>query len=155
MPYAYVTTEGNIRLVVNKVSPFERLQEGERLVGYNPPEYDESFYFIKATIPVVGDDTSFEVLLREDSLDKAKDLKQKLVQSHLDSKAKEYGYDNILSAVSYAYDQDCPYYSEGLAFSQWRSACWRTCFAVLNECTTFDQVPSDEAFLQSLPLLNL
>lgn len=52
------------------------------------------------------------------------------VQSHLDAAARAKGYDNILSACSYAAVPNL-FQAESIAFLEWRSACWQTCYAVL------------------------
>lgn len=52
------------------------------------------------------------------------------VQSHLDTAARAKGYDNILSACSYASVPNL-FQAESIAFLEWRSACWQTCHGVL------------------------
>lgn len=49
------------------------------------------------------------------------------VQGLLDTKAKERGYDNIFTAITYIGDDDPTYSAEAAAFKSWRSACWRQC----------------------------
>lgn len=45
------------------------------------------------------------------------------IQNHLDTKAQELRYDNIMSARSYA-GYDNPFQQEALKLSQWASNCW-------------------------------
>ncbi len=45
------------------------------------------------------------------------------IQKHLDSEAQAAGYDNVLSAVSYA-GYTNPYQTEGQSFLAWRGAVW-------------------------------
>lgn len=45
------------------------------------------------------------------------------IQKHLDTKAQELRYDNIMSARSYA-GYDNPFQAEALKLSQWASRCW-------------------------------
>lgn len=45
------------------------------------------------------------------------------IQLMLDNKAKEYGYDSIMSACSYA-GYDNPFRTEAEAFGIWRASCW-------------------------------
>ena len=63
------------------------------------------------------------------------EVKQSLinaVQAHLDSVAKAKGYDNILSAVTYAGDAIVPQFSlEGQAYKTWRTQVWAFCYAYL------------------------
>jgi len=47
------------------------------------------------------------------------------IQAALDEKAKEYGYDNIMSAISYADEPGInKFQTEGKAFRLWRSLVW-------------------------------
>ncbi len=47
------------------------------------------------------------------------------LQNYLDAKAKEYSYDNIMSAISYADEPSVPKFQrEGRAFRKWRSLFW-------------------------------
>ena len=52
MPYAFLTPTGEIRQIVAKLSPFMRVAEGERIVGYNPPSLDASMSAASAVTPV-------------------------------------------------------------------------------------------------------
>lgn len=47
-----------------------------------------------------------------------------LVQGHLDSTAKEWGYDSIYTAVGYLGDPNPTFNSEAIMFRNWRSAVW-------------------------------
>ncbi|AQW81365.1 hypothetical protein CPIN17260_1076 [Campylobacter pinnipediorum subsp. pinnipediorum] len=52
------------------------------------------------------------------------------VQAHLDEKAQEYGYDNIVSACSYAgYENE--FKEEGEAFGRWRAKVWKMGYELL------------------------
>lgn len=53
------------------------------------------------------------------------------VQEVLDEEARTRGYDNILSACSYAGFVNS-FQAEGISFANWRSACWEHCYQVLN-----------------------
>jgi hypothetical protein len=50
------------------------------------------------------------------------------IQAHLDGRARERGYDDIKSAVTYEGDEDPIFAAEGLAYKRWRSAAWRYCY---------------------------
>ncbi|MDD5249631.1 MAG: hypothetical protein PHY45_11630 [Rhodocyclaceae bacterium] len=52
------------------------------------------------------------------------------VQAKLDAEAAAHGYDSILSACSYAAVAN-PFQADGVAFLNWRSAVWATCYQVL------------------------
>jgi len=73
------------------------------------------------------------------------------VQSVLDSKAQEKGYDNIVSACSYAAGVN-PFQAEGLKFLEWRAAVWTKCYEVLAEVNANTRpVPSVEELIAELP----
>jgi hypothetical protein len=56
----------------------------------------------------------------------------KAVQDHMDARAKLAGYYDILSASTYA-GAPGPFQAEGIAFLNWRSACWEHCYQVLDD----------------------
>jgi hypothetical protein len=84
---------------------------------------------------------------------KAKKIKkiEHAIQVMLDNKALEYGYDNIVSACSYA-AFDNPFQTEGQAFIAWRGSVWKYCYDQLAaiEAGNRDEPTLDE-FLQELP----
>lgn len=59
--------------------------------------------------------------------DKAKGY-EKAVQAHLDAGAQAAGYDNVLSACSYAGYAN-PFQAEGQSFVVWRGSVWEYCYA--------------------------
>lgn len=61
-------------------------------------------------------------------------LVKKRIQDLLDEKAIAKGYDNILSACSYA-GFDNPFRKEGEKFGQWRSEVWSKGYAILKDIT--------------------
>jgi hypothetical protein len=52
MPYALLTPDGQIKLVVPKPSPFMQIGPGERLVRYDPPTVDTEMADAVPTLPV-------------------------------------------------------------------------------------------------------
>lgn len=73
------------------------------------------------------------------------------VQAHLDAAAKAKGYDNIVSACSYAAAPN-PYQAEGAAFIAWRGAVWQHCYQVVGEVESGARpVPTAEELLGELP----
>ena len=73
------------------------------------------------------------------------------VQRHLDEKAREYDYDDIVSACSYA-GYDNPYQAEGQAFLQWRGSVWQYCYDQLGEIEAGNRdEPTVEEFIAELP----
>jgi hypothetical protein len=57
-------------------------------------------------------------------------LREIAVQEHLDSVAQAAGYDNIVSACSYAGYANS-FQAEAISFLEWRSACWDHAIQVL------------------------
>jgi hypothetical protein len=77
------------------------------------------------------------------------------VQRHLDTKARERNYDNIVSACSYAAAAN-PFQDEGLAFLGWRSMVWAYCYQVLADVEAqLRPVPTEAELLAELPELVL
>jgi len=72
------------------------------------------------------------------------------IQDKLDRAAKDMGYDNILSACSYA-GYPNSFQSEAIAFGQWRSAVWEYCYTQLDLVTTGARTrPTVDEFLLEL-----
>lgn len=82
-------------------------------------------------------------------------LIKNLVQNHLDSTAKDWGYDNIYTAITYVGDEDITYNKEGQMFKKWRSAVW---VYVNQELAKLEQglraMPTEEEVIAELPLLD-
>lgn len=77
------------------------------------------------------------------------------IQNLMDAKAKEKGYDNIVSACSYA-GYDNPFRAEGEAYGLWRANCWKYGYEQLALILGGGRdIPTVEAFIQELPLLEL
>lgn len=70
MAYAFLNSDGTIKLVVPKPTPFMKIGEGERLVQYNPPVVDESLYTPVPVTPVPADamEVTFTVEPRPDDV---------------------------------------------------------------------------------------
>lgn len=83
-------------------------------------------------ISEVKDDTyaiSYEIVSK--NLEELTALFKEKTQELLDAKARERGYDDILSACSYAgYDND--FRAEGEAFGIWRAKVWKYGYGLLN-----------------------
>lgn len=78
---------------------------------------------------------------------------QAAVQQFMDADAKAHGYDNLLSACSYAAGPN-PYQVEGEAYLTWRGAVWAYCYTVLAAVEAGTQVaPTAEALIAALPAI--
>ena len=160
MPYAFLNPDGTLKQVFAKPSPFMRLGEGERMVNYNPPAFDAEVETIEPVLPMA--ETELDMQFTVTPLDKALVDKvwlrrySALVQAHLDAAAQARGYDNMLSAVSYAGSGHPTFGPEGAAFRDWRDACWVAMFEVLAGVAAGLAVrPTPEALLRVLPELEL
>ena len=77
------------------------------------------------------------------------------IQTHMDAKAKLRGYDNIVSACSYA-GYENPFRAEGEAYGMWRASCWKYAYEQLALILSGSrEIPTVEAFIQELPLLEV
>jgi hypothetical protein len=79
------------------------------------------------------------------------------VQAVLDGRAKEFGYDNIFTAVTYADEPIVPkFQDEGKAFRKWRSLVWAACYALLGEVQQgLRPVPTESELFAVLPELQV
>jgi hypothetical protein len=79
------------------------------------------------------------------------------IQSHMDRKAQELGYDGINSAVTYADEPAvAKFQAEGIAFREWRSLVWQAGYAYLAEIQTGAKpMPTVEEAIALLPPLEL
>lgn len=76
---------------------------------------------------------------------------EKAVQAHLDKTAQNYGYENILSACSYAGEIN-PFQAEGKAFTAWRGNVWAYCYSVLSDVEAGTRTaPTLSELIQELP----
>lgn len=74
------------------------------------------------------------------------------VQAHMESVAREHGYDNLLSACSYAAVANA-FQAESQTFIEWRSNCWTTCHAVMAQVEAGDiAVPTESELVAMLPV---
>ena len=79
------------------------------------------------------------------------------IQHFMDEKAQSKGYDNVLSAVTYADEPSMPTFQhDGIAFRAWRSQVWAYCYAQLAAVKTGTRaVPTSEQLISELPALTL
>lgn len=79
------------------------------------------------------------------------------VQSHLDAAAKASGYDNIMTAVSYAEEPSVTkFQADGQAFRAWRSQVWAYAYQALADVNAGTrETPTLEAFIAELPPLEV
>lgn len=76
------------------------------------------------------------------------------VQKYLDARAQELNYDNCNSVCTYVNTGVAKFDAEGVAFRQWRSAVWATCYQILDACMAMTRpVPTPEELIAELPEL--
>ena len=77
------------------------------------------------------------------------------IQVHLDAKAVEKGYDNIVSACSYA-GYPNPFQAEGVVYGTWRANVWTKGYEILAQVQAGERpLPTIEELLAELPELVL
>jgi len=91
------------------------------------------------------------------SEDEIKARKIALVQTHMDIAARQFGYDSVASAISYAEEPAVPkFQTEGQAFRAWRSLVWARCYEILEQVQNSERaIPTDEELINELPVLSL
>lgn len=79
------------------------------------------------------------------------------VQQHMDERAQAFGYDDLISVVTYAEEPAVArYQAEGQAFRAWRSACWFACEQMLAAVRAGDRpAPTHAELIAELPDLDL
>ncbi|MBD1552317.1 hypothetical protein [Pseudomonas typographi] len=82
---------------------------------------------------------------------------EKATQAHLDAAAQEHGYDNLMTAISYADEPAVArFQADGKAFRAWRSLVWEYAYEQLSAVEAGTrEVPTLEAFLAELPVLEV
>lgn len=77
------------------------------------------------------------------------------IQAHLDATAKQYGYDDMKTAVTYADEPFIPKFQmEGQALRKWRSHVWAVAYTELDKHQEGDPIPTGEELIALLPPFN-
>jgi hypothetical protein len=84
-------------------------------------------------------------------------LIQSEIQKHMDEVARNYGYDDIKSAVTYAEEPSVlKFQDEGKAFRAWRSLVWAKAYELVGEFESgLRTTMTTEEVLLELPNLNI
>lgn len=102
--------------------------------------FDENFNIVDGVQPIR---LSPETLLKIQA--------EQRIQMYLDNVAHQYGYDNILSACSYA-AYDNPYQQEGRRFVKWRGLVWQTAYQIMFDVQQGNRpMPSIDEIMAGLP----
>jgi hypothetical protein len=79
-----------------------------------------------------------------------------VVQTWLDDTARAFGYDNIVSAVSYVGSSIDLWNAQGAAFRNWRDQVWAACITVRSDVLGGQRaVPAPDELLAELPQPNI
>jgi hypothetical protein len=154
MGYAFITPEGMIRQTFRKLSPFDRVPDGDSIALYNPPNYDAEVEDLILTEPVITEEVIVEVVPKPREITDPiwQTRKSDVIQRHLDATAQGYGYTNIFTATTYATSASTRFGPEGIAFRDWRDQVWIYGYQVLADVKADLRVmPSDEELLTELP----
>lgn len=121
-------------------------------------------FLVETTVPVQEGFYAVEVApinnvqtweLRAIDIEMLKQNYTQAIQMLMNTKAKEKGYDNIISACSYA-GYDNPFRAEGETYGVWRVQCWKYAYAQLALILDGGRaMPSVEEFIAELPLLEV
>ncbi len=86
------------------------------------------------------------------ALDEIQASYESAIQSHLDSTAQSRGYDNMISACSYASGTHPKFSVEGRDCLAWRSSVWETAFQIMTDVRAGTRpLPTIEQVMTELP----
>lgn len=77
------------------------------------------------------------------------------LQTFMDSKAQERGYDDIKSAALRAALPNSPFHDEGVAYGEWMDECWMIGYQLLAMVEAGAPVPTKEEVVSAMPELVL
>lgn len=119
------------------------------------PEYTDPNGVVQPAITKAEQEIKYYNDKAKAELKAVKDMFVNAIQNMLDSKAKEKGYDSIVSVCSYA-GYENTFKAEGEAYGIWRALCWQTGYLILaNVEVGTRQMPTVEEVLSELPELVL
>lgn len=154
MGYAFITPDGMVRQTFRKLSPFDRLPDGDRIVLYNPPVYDWELEDLVLTEPVTGEEVACSLVPKPREITDPiwQVRKSDVIQRHLDATAQGYGYTNIFTATTYATSASPRFGPEGIAFRDWRDQVWLYGYQVIDDVKNdLRTMPTDSELIQELP----
>lgn len=83
-------------------------------------EFDSTYYEINSEVESPIDETVYSIKQATD-----------YIQGILDSKAKEFGYDSIISASTYVSSSNQKFRAEAISFVEWRDSVWEFAYSLL------------------------
>ena len=91
-------------------------------------------------------------IIQEEFLTSTKSQLTSAIQSTLDKKAQERGYDSILSLCTYATSAKPKFKAEGQAGVEWRDEVWAKGYAILADVESGSRaIPTVDELLAELP----
>ena len=99
----------------------------------------------------ITDDEALSIV-KSDELKQAQKAFNNAIQTHLDNKAKEFRYDNMMSARSYA-GYENPFQAEAQNLAVWASNCWVKAGDIEDDVQLGNRdMPTVDEVLNELPL---
>ena len=154
MGYAFITPDGMIRQTFRKLSPFDRLTDGDTIVKYNPLDYDPEIEDLVITEPVTTEKVIISVTPKPREVTDLvwQTRKTDVIMKHLDAVAQGYGYTNIFTATTYATSLNPRFGPEGIAFRDWRDQVWTYGYQIISDVrANLRTMPSDAELITELP----
>ena len=154
MGYAFITPDGTIRQTFRKLSPFDKVPDGDSIALYNPPQHDAEIEDLVITEPVTTEEVIVTVVPKPREVTDLiwQQRKSDVIQRHLDATAQAYGYTNIFTATTYATSASPRFGPEGVAFRDWRDAVWLYGYQLIDDVKNdLRPMPSDADLLLELP----
>ena len=154
MGYAFITPDGTIRQTFRKLSPFDKVPDGDSIALYNPPQHDAEIEDLVITEPVTTEEVIVTVVPKPREVTDLiwQQRKSDVIQRHLDSTAQAYGYTNIFTATTYATSASPRFGPEGVAFRDWRDQVWLYGYQLIADVKAdLRPMPSDADLLTELP----
>lgn len=78
-----------------------------------------------------------------------------VIQTFMDHKAQERGYDDIRSAALRAAIVGSPFHAEGLVYAEWMDRCWSEGYTLLAAVEAGGPVPTPQDVIAAMPALVL
>ncbi|MGA0569658.1 hypothetical protein ACO2Q9_02935 [Variovorax sp. VNK109] len=104
----------------------------------------------------ITDEEAYAIEHPPETMQQAAVRLQSMVQGHMDAAARELGYDDIKTAVTYADEPAvATFQAQGQAFRSWRSRVWAACYSMLADAEAAGEIPSDADVLAALPSLEM
>lgn len=128
------------------------IDENKQIFAYEEGELNSSLIAGKSEITVEEVQAILNPPLSpEEQIKQAQEAFTAAIQAELDKQANIKGYDNIVSACSYASAPN-PFQEESIKFVTWRGNVWAYCYSEMDKIMKGErEMPSIEDFINELP----